>query len=146
MDDIMLYIWLGAAIVFIILEAATTALVSIWLVAGALAAAVTSIFTDSVITQFAVFLIVTGIALPLSRPLARKMSVKKKIKTNADRFVGETGVVTQTINNVLGEGQIIIEGKIWTARSKDNSVIAEKQDVVVECIEGVKLIVSPVHK
>lgn len=147
MDNIMLYIWIGAAVVFLLLEAATTALVSVWLVAGSLAAAITSVYTDSVAIQFVVFLVVTCIALIVTRPIYKKISKKNnKISTNTDRFVGETGVVTQTINNMLGQGQIVVLGKVWTARAKDNSIIPEEEKVVVESIEGVKLIVLPVHK
>ncbi len=146
MDNFMLYIWIAATVFFIIIEAATTTLVSIWFVAGTIAAAVSGIFTDSIPVQILVFLVVTSIALVATRPLVKKSRNHKKVNTNSDRFIGKTGLVTEEINNIQGKGQVVIMGKVWTARSKDDTIIAENQDVKVVCIEGVKLIVTPVQK
>jgi membrane protein implicated in regulation of membrane protease activity len=64
-------------------------------------------------------------------------------KTNADRCIGKDAIVTQDINNIEACGQVKADGKIWTARSSDDSVIPEGALVTVEKIEGVKLIVTP---
>ena len=48
-------LWLALVVVFILVELATTALVSIWLVAGAVAALLVSLFTDSWTVELAVF-------------------------------------------------------------------------------------------
>lgn len=146
MDNMMLYIWIGIVIAAVIIEAITSQLVSIWFVAGAIAGALTGMFTDNVVIQLVVFLVVTAITLAATRPLVNKMNKRDKVSTNTDRFIGQNGVVTEEINNVLGQGQVVISGNVWTARSKDDSVIAKDENVKVECIEGVKLIVMPVQK
>ena len=47
------------------------------------------------------------------------------------------------INNLKGEGQVVINGLEWTARSSDDTIIFRTGDVVtVVGIEGVKLIVE----
>ena len=65
-------LWLALVVVFILVELATTALVSIWLVAGAVAALLVSLFTDSWTVELAVFAVVSAVALAASRPLARR--------------------------------------------------------------------------
>ena len=46
------------------------------------------------------------------------------------------------IDNLMGQGQIVTDGMEWTARSLDSTVIEEGTVVVIEKIEGVKLIVE----
>ena len=71
------------------------------------------------------------------------MLTKQKFSpTNADRFVGETAVVTQAIDNIAETGLVKLQGTVWTARTADGSVIAEGEKVTVKAIEGVKLIVE----
>lgn len=80
----------------------------------------------------------------LTRPIVKKFLDFKKEDTNAGRFIGKTGFVTQTINNEFGEGLVNVSGSMWTARSIDSSVIKEGENVIVKSIEGVKLIVKKV--
>lgn len=65
-----------------------------------------------------------------------------KAETNADRYIGKTGVVTEEIDNTAGRGLVKVLGSIWTARSEDGAVIAAGENVLVKRIEGVKVIVS----
>ena len=55
MEPYMPFIWIGFAIVMAVCEAATTQLVSIWFVVGAVAAAISTIFTPSIFIQFVSF-------------------------------------------------------------------------------------------
>ena len=51
--------------------------------------------------------------------------------------------MTQTIENLKNQGQVIVGGIEWTARTGDNEKMIEKDTVVeIERIEGVKLIVK----
>ncbi|MBQ4257645.1 MAG: NfeD family protein, partial [Clostridia bacterium] len=63
-------------------------------------------------------------------------------ETNAGRYVGKEGIVTVRINNLENEGQVSVLGSSWSARSWDGTPIEENERVVIEKIEGVKLIVS----
>ncbi len=78
----------------------------------------------------------------LTRPLVKRILNKKIEATNADRSIGKEASVTSEINNVLGKGQVNLSGQIWSARSSDDSVINVGETVIVEKIDGVKLIVS----
>ncbi len=144
MAQYMPFIWIGFAIIMAVCEASTTQLVSIWFVVGAISAAVTTIFTDSIPIQSAVFLIVSLVALLVTRPLVRKFRKKTKIEsTNADRLIGKTGVVISEIPDRNSVGQVKVLGEIWSAVS--DVKLKKDTNVTVTAIEGVKLIVIPLE-
>ena len=49
--------------------------------------------------------------------------------------------VTEPVNNEQASGAVYVDGKTWTARSDDGSVIPAGTQVKVQKIEGVKLLV-----
>ncbi|MCI9273511.1 MAG: NfeD family protein [Clostridiales bacterium] len=140
--DPMPYIWLAVIIVMAIVEAVTTQLVSIWFVLGGIVALIVSLFGVTLPVQLIVFVLVSTMALLITRPFVKKHMGFKKEDTNAGRYVGKVGKVIVEINNELGVGQVNVSGSIWTARAIDNSVIPLGANVTVESIEGVKLLVK----
>ena len=160
-DEMMTIIWIAAIIIFGIAEAATAGLVSIWFVAGAVAALlslelsvkaacdVASAVAALVATelgaalwlQFAAFLIVSILALIATRPLARKMLDKTIVPTNADRVLHHEAKVTETVDNENATGAVYIDGKTWTARSEDGNIIPKGKMARIVRMEGVKLYV-----
>lgn len=141
--DFMLYVWLGLTIVFAITEAATAQLTTIWFAAGSLAAMLLAVFgVKSLTVQIIVFAVVSVTALLATRPLVKKVIHKRVQPTNADRNIGETGVVTEDIRNLDAAGAVKINGTVWTARSEDDSDIPAGSIVKVIRIEGVKVIVQ----
>ncbi len=139
--DQMTIFWIFVAVVMGVVEAATMTLVSIWFCIGAVAAAITSTFTDSVLTQCVVFVVVTAVTLAVTRPLAGRLTKCSFTPTNVDRVIGMDARVTQTIDPIAGTGQVSIGGQIWSARSEDSDVIAEQTLVTVVKISGVHAIV-----
>lgn len=141
-DDVMTIVWTGAIIVFGIVEAVTAGLVSIWFVAGALAALVAA-FVDAPLTiQLVLFLAVSAVALALTRPVVQRITAASTVPTNADRVLGGAAKVTETIDNENSTGAVYADGKTWTARSADGSVIPAGCRVRIESMEGVKLFVT----
>ncbi len=138
----MLFVWIIFAVFMLICEALTTQLVSIWFVLGSAAAAVTCIFTDNILIQSIVFILVSLVALIATRPFVKKFNAKKKEPTNSDRLIGRLGIVTVDIVNLKGEGQVNVDGKIWSAKSADDREIKSGANVRVNSIEGVKLVVE----
>ena len=69
-----------------------------------------------------------------------KLNIKPE-KTNLDRVIGMTGVVTEEIRK-NNPGEVKVDGKKWTAISKKK--IEKDKDVKIIAIEGVKLIVEEV--
>lgn len=134
--------WSVAIIVFIIAEASTAQLVSVWFVLGAAAGLVSAVCGAAFYIQLIVFIAVSLLALIVTRPLVKKYIKPKKEHTNADRVLSHDGVVVEEINNLNATGQVKVDGKIWTARSADGSIIPKGSIVITEKISGVKLIVK----
>lgn len=133
--------WACAAVVFIIAEAATAALVSVWFIGGAVAALVAALFGAPLWVQIALFVVVSGALLAALRPLAKRSAANRE-RTNADRVVGALGLVTERIDAIAGTGAVKVDGKEWSARSVRGGVIDAGEVVRVERIEGVKVFVT----
>ena len=137
----MTFVWIAAIVIFGIAEAATAGLVSIWFVAGAVAALVATELGAALWLQFATFLVVSILALTATRPLARKMLDKTIVPTNADRVLHHEAKVTETVDNENATGAVYIDGKTWTARSEDGNIIPKGKMARIVRMEGVKLYV-----
>ena len=138
-------IWIAAIVIFGVAEAATVGLVSIWFVIGSAAGLIAAVLGAAIWLQVVLFFIVSIAALIATRPLVKKLSKKGEVATNADRVLGGTARVTETIDNTIPTGEVYIDGKTWTARSQSGAVIAPETLVKVIRLEGVKLYVDVPH-
>lgn len=136
--------WIIAMVVFLVIEAVTVGIVSVWFAIGALFAMVTAMLGANLWVQITVFLVVSAIALYFTRPLVKKFVNSKVEPTNADMLIGKECRVVETIDNLSGTGAVYVDGKTWTARTVDEEIIPKGQLVKAERIEGVKLIVSKI--
>ena len=139
-------LWVGAIILFLVVEAATAGLTCIWFALGSVAALLTAWLRGPIWLQIVWFLAVSVSALLLTRPLARKFINGRKTPTNADRAIGRIGIVTETIDNIAASGAVKLDGQVWTARSADGEIIAMGERVEALEIRGVKLIVKTVKE
>lgn len=135
--------WVVALVVFLIVEAVTAGLVSIWFVFGSLVALICAALGAAVWLQIFWFVIVSVATLVLTRPLVKRYVDSRSVATNADRSIGRAAVVTERIDNLAATGAVQLDGVVWTARSTDDAVAIEAGErVTVRAIEGVKLIVE----
>ena len=135
--------WVAALVVFLIVEAVTAGLVSIWFVFGSLVALICAALGAAVWLQIFWFVIVSVATLVLTRPLVKRYVDSRSVATNADRSIGRTAVVTERIDNLAATGAVKLDGVVWTARSTNDAVAIETGErVTVRAIEGVKLIVE----
>ena len=135
--------WVVALVVFLIVEAVTAGLVSIWFVFGSLVALICAALGAAVWLQIFCFVIVSVATLVLTRPLVKRYVDSRSVATNADRSIGRAAVVTERIDNLAATGAVKLDGVVWTARSTDDAVAIETGErVTVRAIEGVKLIVE----
>lgn len=134
----MFYTWLIIAILLAILEMVTVNLVSIWFVISSLAAMITSLFTDNIYIEFAVFVLLGVILMILTRKFMKRI-VPNKEKTNIDRIIGMTGIVTEKITKKT-PGEVKVDGKYWTATS--NESIPVDSEVQILEINSTKLTVK----
>lgn len=138
----MQWFWLAALIVFIVLEACTSALVSLWFVGGALAALIAVLCGAPIWLQIVLFVVVSAVLLLALRPFAKKVLEPAKTVTNARSNIGKTALVTETIDNLHGKGAVKISGVFWSARSVSDNVIEEGTVVRIVEIEGAKVCVQ----
>ena len=137
-------LWLIAIIIFIVGEVLTMGLTCIWFAVGALAGLLAAWLGGEVWLQLVFFAVVSAAALATIRPLAARFFASGRAPTNADRVIGSVALVTETIDNAAGTGQVKIFGQVWTARSQLGVVIPTGTQVKVLRIEGVKVIVETI--
>ena len=138
----MYIFYLMLFVVLLIVEALTSGFVSIWVSIASLITCVFAYFFPSLYwAQVLVCVISSIILIVLTKPFVEKVKAKK-VNTNSDRLIGETAVVTEDIDNLSSTGCVKIKGLTWSARSKDGNKIEKNKKVIINEIEGVKLIVS----
>ena len=134
--------WLAVFVLLIVIELATMGLPTIWFAGGAVAGFIASMLGANVVIQAVVFFVVSIVLLIFTRPFAVRYINSNKTKTNIDGLIGQEALVLEEINNIRETSCARLEGKEWTARSVDDTVIPADTVVIVERIEGVKLIVK----
>lgn len=134
--------WLIMVVVLLVSELATMGLTTIWFALGALIAMALAAVGSPFPVQFLVFAVVSVLTMAFVRSAALRHFNQGRTKTNVDGLIGQKAIVTQKINNVKAEGQAVLNGMEWTARSVSDSEIEEGAVVVVKRVSGVKLIVE----
>lgn len=137
--------WIISAGVFLILESITTGFLVFWFSIGSLFALVTSFLTDSIIVQTAVFVISSTILIFATRKFANKFEEKEEEQKITNSIVGKEGKVTITIEPIENKGQVKVGGETWSATSKNDTVIQAGTKVLVQDVDGVKAIVTPIN-
>ena len=137
--------WIISAGVFLILESITTGFLVFWFSIGSLFALVTSFITDSIIVQTAVFVISSTILIFATRKFANKFEEKEEEQKITNSIVGKEGKVTITIEPIENKGQVKVGGETWSATSKNDTVIQAGTKVLVQDVDGVKAIVTPIN-
>ena len=138
-------VWLIIIVVFVVAEAATTQLVSIWFVPGSIVALILAAVGLQFWLQFLVFAVFAAALLILARPAVSRYIGRRVVPTNLDRAIGQTALVIEDIGNGV-VGQVKVNGLVWSAVCVQDSLIPKGDRVTVKAIEGVKLIVEEIKK
>ena len=144
-DYNLFYIWLLLIIVFIVVEVITFNLTTIWFAFGSIISMICAYARFSLTVQIVAFLSVSILLAVFARPIAVKRLRVGKNKTNLDSLIGETGVVTKTIQDV-STGLVKVRGQVWSAESVSTEAIEEGKRVEIVEIRGVKLLVTKKEK
>ena len=131
-----IFLWMGIAILLVIVELMTVNLTTIWYIASAILSLIFALFTESFLLQFGIFVLVGTVLVILTKPITKKITANSGEATNLDRVIGMDAIVTEEIDkNQVGE--VRVDGKKWSA------IADEKIDVncvvKVLSIDGVKL-------
>ena len=140
-------LWLVVVVAFLVVELSTVTLTSIWFAAGGLIALIVAMLGGDFAFQMIAFLIGSFGMFFATKPWADKVINAKKIRTNADRVVGEDVRVLERISNLDQTGRVVVRGQDWMARTEDDNIIIEQGELVrILRISGVKVIVERVKE
>ena len=137
-------IWLIAALALAGAEALTGDLFLLMLGGGALAAAGSSLIFDDLWVHGAVFLVVSVLLLVLVRPALRRQFLSGTgLPEPAKALEGKSALVLDRV--ARHEGQVKLDGEVWTARPFNDDDVYEPGDhVTVVHIDGATAVVSKV--
>lgn len=136
--------WLIALALFVILEAATVSLVSIWFAVGALAGLITSLFTGNLLYQLLAFALVSAAALAATKPLVSRMRSRRPAAAlGLERNIGRRAVVVQPVRPGLS-GRVRLDGVDWSAVCP--SPLEAGDECVVTAVDSTTLRVEPARQ
>lgn len=138
----MFYFWLMLTILLSIIEMCTSSLVCIWFIISGGIALIASLFIDSFLIQFAIFVIGGIILLLLTNKTTKKLSSNIE-PTNIDRIIGMRGIITKEVAKNQS-GEVKVDGKYWTAIS--NEKISKDTIVKIVKLDSTKLTVEKEEK
>lgn len=133
-------VWLGVALVFVAIEAATVDFMFLMLAGGALGGSVAAAFGASFAVQAVVAAIVAIVLLLTVRPwLKTKFTVDQQHRMGADAQVGRSAFVLDRVT--VSSGRVKLAGEAWSARTAGEA-IEPGEEVVVDSIDGATAVVS----
>lgn len=135
-----LWTWLALIVFFIIAEACTVVLVSIWFAGGSFVGLILAALHAPWWLQIIGALLVSGVLIFFTRPVAMRHFNRNRVKTNMSILAGNQAIVIEEIDNLRATGHVIVNGQEWSARNvADGEVIPEGAVVTIEKIKGVTL-------
>ncbi len=139
-------IWVTAIVVFLIVEALTPSLVSIWFAVGSLMALAAAVFGANLYIQLLVFLIISGLCVFVIRKYYKKSGISKNLPDPSERFIGNEVIVIEEVDNIKETGLAKISGVEWRLKSENGEILSAGERVTVTALEGVKLIVKKINE
>lgn len=130
-------LWLGISVVFLITEALTAGLVSIWFVPGAIISAIISVFANNFIFQLIAFLVCSTAFLILCKKFYKPDKASRLAEAN-DLLIGKTGTAKSNINSI--DGKVLIGDIYWKAVSDRD--IEDGSTVFVTGVNGTVVTVA----
>ena len=137
--DIIRWIWVGMALFFLLAEVFTAGFVLACFGIGAAAAAIPAFLGFDLVWQLLVFVVVSTIAVLLSRRFADRITGDQPQRVGVDRVLGKHALVIETIDPHSPAGRVRVDVEEWRADSADGSSIAEGTIVEILGIDGTRL-------
>lgn len=134
--------WLSVSLIFFIAEKINKGFFLIWFSTGALLSLLISFATSHIISQLIVFLLSSLLLLISFKRYSLKYCTKDSFISSIDLLIGQTGTVIERIGDTPSQvGRVKLDGEIWSAISYDYTTIDKGESVIVDDINGVRLIV-----
>lgn len=142
----MWWIWMAIAAILLIAEIFTAGFFLLWFSIGAAGAGILAMLDVGRPAQLIVFILLSGILFVFGRRFAERVTENQPPGIGADRFVGQNGIVIESIENKANKGRIMIGSDEWRALSDNGEILKIDTMVEVMRIDGTKAIVKPVEK
>lgn len=137
--------WLILSGILLVIEIVNVGFLAFWFSLGAIIAMICSFFIDNVVIQAAIFVVSSTLLLFLTKPFVKKFTSNDNPNPNSAVPDQKTGKVLVDIDPSTGKGQVLIGAEKWSAKSADETYISKDTEVVVEKVDGVKVIVRPIY-
>ena len=139
------WLWLLAAVVFVVIEVTNLAFFALFAAAGAIAAAVASAVGGPPVAQVVVFAVVAlgGLAV-LRRRLLASFGHRRAgaLKSGVAALVGQRATVVDRVDKSDVTGRVHARGEDWPAITYDDQPCEPGQVVEVIDIEKTRLVVT----
>jgi inner membrane protein len=133
------WVWVILALAFMMAEIFTAGFFLFCFGIGAFVAALLGFLEFDFFWQLTTFIVVSGIALALSRPFANRVSNQEPNTVGIDRVLGQRALVIKAINPVTSEGEVRVAHEKWSADSVDGQPIPAGATVEVVEVVGTHL-------
>lgn len=145
MSEILVYVWIGVFIVALIIELATSELVSVWFALGSLISLILAVCHVHWSIQLIVFVLTSGVFLFLFKLLFQKKLKKPLTPTNFDSLIGKDIILISDCNkNKIGEGKI--RDVIWSVCCDDDNSYSNGEIAIIKAVDGNKIIINKKEK
>lgn len=146
-DAPLAWIWVGAAVIAVLIELFTLELTFALLAVGALAAAGGAALGLPVLFQVLIAAVVWGLGLVVVRPVALRHMRRHHTRTGVDAIPGTQGRALTEVT--VDQGRMRLRGEEWTARL-DPDVTSESVPagtlLIVTRIDGATALVHPIDE
>jgi membrane protein implicated in regulation of membrane protease activity len=135
-------VWITIAIVAAIVEISIPHFGIIFVSVAAAGSVLAAFAGLSVPIQIAAFIVVLAASWTLLRPrMIAKIGVAPGVPSRTEALLGAHGVVTETIDPVVGAGRVNVSGQDWAARS--SAPLPAGTRIRVVGADGIVLEVAP---
>lgn len=139
-DNWLAWAWVIMAVLLTIAEIFTVGFFLVCFAVGAAIAAVAAFAGFVPLAQLATFVMASGAALLLVRPIAHRFQQGEESNpVGIDRLIGKQGIVLETIDPARGRGVVRVDHEPWSADSVQGMPIAAGTMVLIEGVEGTHL-------
>ncbi len=138
------WIWMVLAALFIIGEIFTAGFFILWFGIGAAVAGILALLGLHAGWQWGSFILVSGILIAASRRFAERVTKPQPPGIGADRWLGKTAVVIESIRNDDNSGRVRLDGEEWRACAEHDGTIPTGSKVKVLRVDGTRLVVTQV--
>lgn len=137
----MTALWGILFVIFLVLEVLTPGnVISIWFMAGSAVSAAAAFLGLSLPLQLLIFAGVSLVTVLITRPFMRHIEDRTKEDFGVNGLIGKQCAALTEIPPA-GTGSVKVNGTVWRAESLTGSRIPEGTPVVIERVDGNRLIV-----